>query len=347
MEKELVVSIGVTAYNQEKYIKKNLDSLLMQKTNFKYEILINDDASTDNTAKIIKEYEEKYPDIIKPLYQKENQFSKNLGISKNFIFPRIKGKYFAICEGDDYWTDVNKLQKQVDFLEANPEFIGCYHPVKVIYENSNKKDEIFPTKKMLAGKKYITLNDLLDRNYIQTNSVIYRWPFHNIDTEEYFPENILPGDHYLHLVMAQKGNIAILTDIMAVYRKNEQGIWYNAQNNIEQLHLKHGLKEINFKYNVYKNITNSSKDYLERKFLPTMRYIMDIYYKHKKYFELQEINKQYPEIYDQIFDKLGIYKPSTEQKLNKYKIISKFSIILFFTSFIINILLILYICTKI
>jgi len=98
----------------------------MQKTNFPVEILIHDDASTDGTADIIREYEAQYPDIIKPIYQTENQYSKGIKISQVYQFPRAKGKYIALCEGDDYWIDPYKLQKQVDFLEANPEY-GMVH----------------------------------------------------------------------------------------------------------------------------------------------------------------------------------------------------------------------------
>ena len=108
-----LLSICCVTYNHKKYIRQCLDSFLMQKTNFKFEIIIHDDASTDGTADIIKEYYEKYPDIIKPIFQTENQFSQGKSISKTFIYPRIKGKYVALCEGDDYWTDPYKLQKQV------------------------------------------------------------------------------------------------------------------------------------------------------------------------------------------------------------------------------------------
>src|SRR5690606_25359461 len=103
------------------FIRQCLDGIFMQKCNFEYEILIHDDASTDDTQKIIKEYQQKYPEIIKPILQTENQYSKGVrGIMARFNFPRAKGKYIALCEGDDYWTDPLKLQKQIDFLENNP-----------------------------------------------------------------------------------------------------------------------------------------------------------------------------------------------------------------------------------
>ena len=108
------VSVLCLAYNHEKYIKKCLDSILAQKTNFKYEIIINDDASTDNTANIIKEYEEKYPEIIKPIYQIENKYSKGEAIVEEYMLPKATGKYIAFCECDDWWLSDDKLQKQYD-----------------------------------------------------------------------------------------------------------------------------------------------------------------------------------------------------------------------------------------
>jgi len=120
------VSICCLAYNHEPYIRDCLDGFMIQQTNFDFEVLIHDDASTDKTAEIIREYEKKYPDIIKPIYQTENQYSKRVGITRVFQFPRARGKYIAMCEGDDYWTDPLKLQKQVDFLESNPDY-GLVH----------------------------------------------------------------------------------------------------------------------------------------------------------------------------------------------------------------------------
>ena len=121
---EIVVSTYCLAYNHEKFIRDALEGFVSQKTNFRYEVLVHDDASTDGTARIIREYEEKYPDIIKPIYQKENQYSKGIDIVGTIITPRLKGTYIAICEGDDYWTDPEKLQRQVDILEAMPSCIA-------------------------------------------------------------------------------------------------------------------------------------------------------------------------------------------------------------------------------
>ena len=116
-----MVSICCLAYNQKKYIKKTIDSFLSQKTSFDFEIIIHDDASSDGTQDIIRKYVEKYPDKIIPIFQKQNQYSKGVENSITFCYPQARGKYIALCEGDDYWCDDYKLEKQVTIFESNPE----------------------------------------------------------------------------------------------------------------------------------------------------------------------------------------------------------------------------------
>ena len=118
-----VVSICCIAYNHEPYIEDALEGFLIQETDFPFEILIHDDASTDKTADIIHEYEARYPKLIKPIYQTKNQYSQGKKPSY-FNFERAQGEYIAMCEGDDYWIDPLKLQKQVDFLKKNPEALA-------------------------------------------------------------------------------------------------------------------------------------------------------------------------------------------------------------------------------
>ena len=134
-----MVSVLVATYNHEKYIRETLDGILNQKTNFKYDVIVHDDASTDHTAEIVKEYEKKYPDIIRGIYQQTNQFY-NCNISAKYLYPQIKGKYFAVLDGDDYWIDENKLQMQVDFLEKHPDYSMCMHnAIKFNNETGEKK----------------------------------------------------------------------------------------------------------------------------------------------------------------------------------------------------------------
>jgi len=193
----------------------------MQKTNFPIEVLIHDDASTDGTADIIREYEEKYPDIIKPIYQTENQYSKGISISRTYNFPRIKGKYVAMCEGDDYWTDEYKLQKQVDFMEANEDFSICFHYVKVYIEEEKKLINNFTVPEV---PETTDIKELAKWNYINTLSVVYRYNKQVFDDLSNLPK--LPiGDYPLNMLFAKHGKIKKLPDTMAVYRFHKGGAW--------------------------------------------------------------------------------------------------------------------------
>lgn len=219
------VSVLCITYNHARFIRDALDGFVMQKTNFPFEVLIHDDASTDGTADIIREYTEKYPDIIKPILQTENQWSRGVDFIGTFLCPKIRGQYVCLNEGDDYWTDPYKLQKQVDFMDAHTDYSVCFHPVRVVWDNGTHPDSIFPSKKHRFNKTTLELSDLLKHNFIQTNSVMYRWRH---DCVSLRPIGILPGDWYLHLLHAQVGKIGFISDIMSVYRRNDGGIWTGA-----------------------------------------------------------------------------------------------------------------------
>ena len=126
MEDKIMVSIQCLVYNHEPYLRQCLEGFVIQKTNFKFEAIVHDDCSTDNSAAIIREYAEKYPDIIKPIYESENQYSKHDGSLGRIMDSACKGEYIAFCEGDDFWTDILKLQKQFDALEEYPQATMCY-----------------------------------------------------------------------------------------------------------------------------------------------------------------------------------------------------------------------------
>lgn len=141
---EIMVSVYCLTYNHEKYIRKALESFVNQKTNFKYEVFVHDDASTDSTPTIVQEYADKYPDIIKPIFQKENQHSKKVPTIAMHIRPKMSGKYMAACEGDDFWNDENKLQKQYDALEAHPECSISTHKVQCCNEDGTQNSRVIP-----------------------------------------------------------------------------------------------------------------------------------------------------------------------------------------------------------
>jgi len=212
-----LVSICCLAYNHEPYIRQCIEGFLMQKTTFPIEILIHDDASTDKTAEIIHEYEVQYPDIIKPIYQKKNQYSKGIGVTRTYQLPRAKGKYIAMCEGDDYWTDPLKLQKQVDFLENNPSFPLVYHNVYFKNEIDNSlKISDWPQKPEL------NIADLAANNYIYTASVVFR---KDKLSSVNIPKNSPFGDYFLWLNIAKHGKIKYMDDPMSVYRIHNGGVW--------------------------------------------------------------------------------------------------------------------------
>lgn len=212
-----LVSIICCAYNHEPYIRQCLDGFIMQETNFPFEVLIHDDASTDKTADIIKEYEAKYSTIIKPIYQTENQYQKNTGILKTFQFPRAKGKYIAMCEGDDYWTDPLKLQKQVDFLDKYAEYSMCSHNMSKLFQES----QFIISQDDVAGD--LSIDDLVRGKFpIQTATVLYRnysSVFEKYGTLKY------AMDASLFYLLLKEGKCHILKDNMSVYRIHSTGVW--------------------------------------------------------------------------------------------------------------------------
>ena len=146
------------AYNHASYIRQCLDGFMMQKTNFLFEVLIHDDASTDGTQEIIREYADRYPELINPIYQIENQYSKGISPLRQILFPMAKGKYIALCEGDDYWIDPLKLQKQVDFLESHNELTFCVHRYKRFFVISNiVEDDLHPG--LFLGKEFLVIGN--------------------------------------------------------------------------------------------------------------------------------------------------------------------------------------------
>lgn len=236
MNEKIAVSIVCNAYNHENYIRDALDSFLMQKTNFKFEVLIHDDASTDKTAEIIREYEEKYPDIIKPVYQKENQYSQGIKYANIYQYPRVKGKYIAVCEGDDYWTDPYKLQKQYDALERNPQVDICAHTADAVEAETKKKvGEIRPSSKdtIFSAEEVI----LGGGGFVATNSLMYRSELSVLEQPPF--RQFLSLDYTLQMQGALRGGILYLKDNMASYRKMAKGSWTSRMTQQTQAYVKH------------------------------------------------------------------------------------------------------------
>lgn len=218
VDNPIVVSISCITYNHAPYIRQCLDGFLMQKTNFAFEVLIHDDASTDGTTEIIKEYEAKYPDIIKPIYEEENQWVKGRRGSAVFNFPRAKGKYIALCEGDDYWTDPQKLQKQVDFLEQNQEFVLCVHHFQILEGNIFR--EVVPN---VNDNLIFKFEDYIcNKWYTQTLTAVIRRSALDLKLLSNYK---LVYDCVLFYNTLQRGNAFLMRDNMGVYRKHPAGLW--------------------------------------------------------------------------------------------------------------------------
>lgn len=217
---ELMVTIRCLAYNHEPYIRQCLEGFVMQKTNFRFEAIVHDDASTDGTADIIKEYAEKYPDIIKPIFETENQYSKRDGSIRRIMDEHTHGKYVALCEGDDYWIDPLKLQKQVDFLEQNLDYSMCFHNAIIFNCVVNLRERI-KSFNSFSNDKDLQIEDVINQWNIPTASILYRRVARK-ETPVFFS-----GDYVLSLSLASSGKVHYIDQYMSVYRLNEGGVSVN------------------------------------------------------------------------------------------------------------------------
>lgn len=224
-----LVSICTAVYNHEPFLRECFEGFIMQKTNFAFEVLVHDDASTDGSTNIIREYTAKYPHIFKPIYQQDNQYSKGVKVSLKYQYPRAQGKYIALCEGDDYWTDPLKLQKQVDFLEANPEYVMCTHHFNTYNQedgsfgedwNSNfTEDFTFDLEFFIKRDKWIT----------QPLTLLFRRSALNQEEYRQYPN---AKDVTLIYHILKKGKGIFLKDNMGIYRYHNGGIWSKANNSM-------------------------------------------------------------------------------------------------------------------
>lgn len=230
------ISVVCCAYNQAEYIEKTLDSLLGQRVEVPFEIVVHDDCSTDGTREIIEHYEKQYPELIKPVYEEENQYSKGYDVFSKYGVPKCSGRYIAICEGDDFWTDEEKLQKQYDTLEKHPEADMCACRASVISgEDEQELWEIRPGKedRILTAEEVI----LGGGRYLATASLFFRKSMWDVPLEA---EKIICFDYTMQIRGALRGGICYLDDKMVAYRNDAAGSWsVNVERNMEKrrLHL--------------------------------------------------------------------------------------------------------------
>ena len=215
--KGIVVSVACITYNHAPYIRQCLEGFLLQKTNFPIEIIVHDDASTDGTDDIIREYALKYPELFKVILQEENQYSKGVDVL-SLVFERSAGKYIAFCEGDDYWTDPLKLQKQVDFLENNPDYVMCSHNYSFLFMNEMKRVSYVET----IGRDY-SLESLTKGEWLyQPLTLMFR-------SQTLWESEILRYtsiiDNILLYNLLKRGGGYCMPDDMGVYRVHSNGVW--------------------------------------------------------------------------------------------------------------------------
>ena len=238
-----LVTIRCVTYNHEPYIRQCLEGFVMQQTNFRFEAIVHDDASTDGTAAIIKEYAEKYPNIIKPIFETENQYSKRDGSLRRIMDSHMRGKYVAMCEGDDYWIDPLKLQKQVDFLENHPDYSMCFHTAILKWEKSEYPESIFYK---VQEREYSGM-EIFKHWVVATASVVFKSEvFHSEIYERRCQDRrFVYGDTPLFLANAKLGRIYGMKDVMSVYRKHDGGaIFFNETDYDIKRELKMNINDI-------------------------------------------------------------------------------------------------------
>jgi glycosyltransferase involved in cell wall biosynthesis len=268
-----LVTINCITYNHESYIRETIEGFLMQQTSFGIEILIHDDASTDRTADIIREYEQKYPELIFPIYQTENQYSKG-GKPHHFNGERARGKYLAYCEGDDYWTDPTKLQKQVDFLEAHPDYSFTYCRFRKLNQDTGEFLDDINGSYFNDGEDAIEFD--FEKFYkgwdMGTQTLVYRI---SMCDPNYALNYKYAKDIHLIVHLLTQGKGACLNFFGAVYRKHSGGVFSGASD----------YQNARLSYLCYKEIyeQNRQVSYLKLKLIKFTQFYIDKLLINKEY----------------------------------------------------------------
>ena len=235
------VSVLTLTYNHGPYITECIEGVLAQETHVPIQHIIADDCSNDGAQDIILDYAAKYPHIV-PVFQK-----KRSGGPENLraLFDAARTEYVALCDGDDYFTDPTKLQTQVDLLDANRDAALCFHKVRVLYEDDAQSERLYPPEEVLPRgiRPFYYLVDLIRNNFIQSNSVMYRWRFRDA-LPDWFRVDLMPGDRYWHLLHAEMGKIAFVNEVMSVYRRHEKSVYYLSETDALKHRAKVGMREI-------------------------------------------------------------------------------------------------------
>lgn len=258
---EPLVTVRCTVYNQEKFIARTIEGFVMQKATFPFEIVIHDDASTDNSARIIKEYEQKYPKRIRAIYETENQYSKGNNSLYNIMQAEMRGKYIAFCEGDDYWIDEYKLQKQIDFLESNPDYGMCFTDFDIWYENEQRLEKsLFKNRPNDFCYEFTLESWIQNRGYTAPMTWVYRKDIMNDFYK--FPSPDGSFIMFAHFLATTKIK-CLVEETTAVYRslKNSASHTNNPQKYYDRLK---GLKKTQEKLIEKYKLPQAIKEYVNR-----------------------------------------------------------------------------------
>lgn len=264
---DILVTVYTLVYNHEPYIRQCLEGLVMQKTNFKYECFVHDDASTDESATIIREFAEKYPDIIRPMIEIENQWSKHDGSLDRIIRANFHGKYIAVCEGDDYWTDPLKLQKQVDYMEVHPECGLIYTDFCVFHQNTQEME-----RDMIKSGRYPHISSfeehLCKAAYIAPPSWLYRIDSKAVE-EHKKNKGFIDGSFSLALEFLKHSVVHYMEDTTCVYRVLDNSASHHTSPYKRYLYAKNVFEEqlyFGTKYDVNPDILKSIRQRFYRKY---------------------------------------------------------------------------------
>ena len=319
MKNNVKVQVICVTYNQKDYIKEALDSFLMQKTNFKFEVLVGDDCSTDGTSDIVAKYAEKYPEIIKHIRR-----PKNLGALTNFmdLCEQITAPYVAFCDGDDYWTDENKLQKQFDFMEANEDVNICAHRILLKGEDTNwglyewyaklKEPFITPQRTNVSLEKKLGINDI-SKEWLQMSSLFIRWK--KINYPEWAEKDTI-GDMTIEFLHLGDKKLYIFEDIMSVWRQGSSGVFACSAN--KDLHFLHTrseyIKIINGTIKYFKeNFPACNINKFEDRLWTEIINYTNVIIKTGRFDLLLDLKNEYPDIYEKVKGLLSEYRFRLQQ----------------------------------
>ena len=257
-EDAIKVSVFCMTYNHALYIESALKGFVSQKTSFRFEVFVHDDASTDGTKEIIQKYADKYPEIIKPIFETQNQYSRINSVINEEILPQTNGDYVAICEGDDYWSDENKLQVEYDFLESHPDYVACTHNTLVHECATGEEYLMFGTKDKDISFEEVAKGGL---SCYHVSSLMFRKEY-TVRPACFYEKGV--GDFPQSLYLTLSGKVRYLGRVMSVYRHGLAGSWTDRMGSSPELYEQQMKREANMLNNIDTYLNYSKHEVLSQ-----------------------------------------------------------------------------------